>query len=150
MSAAKREIETVIASKENEGHKIPETAAQLASQPWFAESQASASNRAFYQTHATAAETLLFSNLPWQDANIGEKFTVPGKEDKPKRRLFLKTSSVPTEVSISESKVGRKKLAPGNAVRIKGEFDDNQRFRIFVLEDRPSETLWDVFPEKTG
>ena len=150
LSAAKREIETVIASKENEGHKIPETAAQLASQPWFAESQASASNRAFYQTHAAAAETLLFSNLPWLDANIGEKFTVPGKEDKPKRRLFLKTSSVPTEVSISESKVGRKKLAPGNAVRIKGEFDDNQRFRIFVLEDRPSETLWDVFPEKTG
>lgn len=150
LAAAKREIETVIASKENEGHKIPETVAQLASQPWFAETQASTSNRAFYQAHSAAAETLLFSNLPWLDANIGEKFTIPSKEDKPKRTIFLKTASVPTEVSIPESRVGRMKLAPGDAVRIKGEFDDNQRFRFFVLESRPSETPWDVFPEKIG
>ncbi|CAI8805268.1 Tetratricopeptide repeat protein [Pseudomonas sp. IT-194MI4] len=149
-AAAKREIETVMHSKENEGHKIPEAVADLASQPWFAGTQANASNRDYYKAHASTAEALLFSDLPWLEANAGEKFTVPGKEDKPKRTIFLKTSSVPTEAVIPESKLECKKLAPGDAVRVKGEFDDNQRFKIFVLENRNSESLWDVFSEKIG
>ena len=150
MAAAKREIETVVRSKENEGHKIPEAAAEIASQPWYAETQSAASNRDFYHAHAPAAEALLFSNLPWLEANVGDKYTVPGKEDKPKRTIFLKTTSVPTEVSFPESKLGRKKLAPGDAVRVKCEFDDNQRIKIFVLENRDSESSWDVFPETIG
>ena len=150
LAAAKREIETVVRSKESEGHKIPEAAAEIVSQPWFSATQATASNRDFYQVHAPAAEALLFNELPWLEANVGEKFTVPGKEDKPKRKIFLKTSSVPIEASIPESKIGRKKPEPGDAVRVKGEFDENQHFRIFVLEHRDSESSWDVFPEIIG
>ena len=149
-AAAKREIETVVRSKENEGYKIPEEAAAIVSQAWFAETQTAASNRNFYQAHAPTAEALLFSELPWLEANVGEKYTVPGKEDKPKRKILLKTSSVPLEVSIPESKIGRKKLSPGDAVRVKGEFDDNQRFKIFVLEHRDSEFSWDVLYETIG
>ncbi len=150
MAAAKREIETVVRSKEIEGHKIPEAAAEIASQPWFAETKSAASNRDFYHARAQTAEALLFSNLPWLEANVGDKYTVPGKEGKPKRTIFLKTTSVPTEVSIPESKLDRKKLAPGDAVRVKCEFDDNQRIKIFVLENRDSESSWDVFPETIG
>ena len=150
LAAAKREIETVVRSKENEGHKVPEAAAAIASQAWFAETQTTASNRNFYQAHAPAAEAMLFSELPWLEANVGEKYTVPGKEDKPKRKILLKTSSVPLEVSIPESKIGRKKLSPGDAVRVKGEFDDNKRFNIFVLEHRDSEFSWDVLYEAIG
>lgn len=150
LAAAKREIETVVRSKENEGYKIPEEAAAIASQAWFAETQTAASNRNFYQAHAPTAEALLFSELPWLEANVGEKYTVPGKEDKPKRKILLKTSSVPLEVSIPESKIGRKKLSLGDAVRVKGEFDDNQRFKIFVLEHRDSEFSWDVLYEAIG
>jgi len=150
LAAAKREIETVIRSKENEGYKIPEEAAAIVSQAWFAETQTAASNRNFYLVHAPTAEALLFSELPWLEANVGEKYTVPGKEDKPKRKILLKTSSVPLEVSIPESKIGRKKLSPGDAVRVKGEFDDNQRFNIFVLEHRDSEFSWDVLYEAIG
>ncbi len=150
LAAAKHEVETVVRSKESEGHKIPEAAMEIASRPWFAETQATASNRSFYQAHALVAETLLFNDLPWIEANIGDKFTIPGKEDKPKRTIFLKTSSVPTEVSIPESKVGRKKLEPGDAIRVKGELDDNQRFKIFVLENRDSKSSWDVFLETIG
>jgi tetratricopeptide (TPR) repeat protein len=150
LAAAKREIETVVRSKENEGYKIPEEAAAIVSQAWFAETQTAASNRNFYQAHVPTAEALLFSELPWIEANVGEKYTVPGKEDKPKRKILLKTSSVPLEVSIPESKIGRKKLSPGDAVRVKGEFDDNHRFRIFVLEHRDSEFSWDVLYEAIG
>lgn len=54
------------------------------------------------------------------------------------------------EVSIPESKIGRKKMAPGDAIRVKGELDDNQRFKIFLLENRASKSRWDVFLETIG
>ena len=108
LAAAKREIETVVRSKENEGHKIPEAAAAIASQAWFAETQTATSNRNFYQAHAPVAEALLFSELPWLEANVGEKYTVPGKEDKPKRKILLKTSFVPLEVRIWQKTISRK------------------------------------------
>ena len=41
-------------------------------------------------------------------------------------------------------------MSPGDAVRVKGEFDDNRRFKIFVLEHRDSEFSWDVLYEAIG
>lgn len=150
LSAAKLEVETVTRSKENEGHRIPEDAAEIASQPWFAETTAASSNRDFYKSKLHAAEALLFGSLPWIDACVGEKYAVPGKDDKPKRKIFLKSSSIPTEASIPESKLGRRKLVPGDAIRVKGEFDDNRRFKVFVLEGREAKSQWDVFPDSIG
>ncbi|SHJ68564.1 DUF7017 domain-containing protein [Pseudomonas luteola] len=152
-AAAKHEVETILRSKEHEGHKIPEAIAEMASKAWFAEAQAKVSNRDYYRLYAKAAETLLFDDLPWIDANVGDTFIVPGKDgkkDKTKRRVFLKTSSIPAEISIPESKLGRMKLAAGDAVRVKGEFDEYQRFNFFVLESRHSEKPWDVFSETIG
>lgn len=150
LAAAKREIEAVVRSKESEGHKIPEAAAEIASQPWFAETQAAASNRDFYRSRSPAAEALLFGGLQWIDANVGEKFSFLDKEGKPKqkRKIFLETSSFPTEASIPESKLGGKKLAPGDAIRIKGEFEGDHRFKLYMLENRNSDSRWDVFREK--
>ena len=137
-------------SKEREGQRIPEEVTEIALQPWFAETEASSSNRDFYKSRLPAAEALLFGSLPWIDACVGEKYAVPGKEDKPKRKIFLKTDSVPTEASIPESKLGRKNLSPGDAIRVKGEFDDSGRFKVFFLEGRESESRWDVFSETIG
>lgn len=150
LSAAKLEVEIVVRSKENEGHRIPDDAAEIISQSWFAETATASSNRGYYKSKLPAAEALLFGKLPWIDACVGEKYAVPGKEDKPKRTLFIKSSSIPTEASIPESKLGRMKLVPGNAIRVKGEFDNNQRFKVFVLEGREAESDWDVFPDLIG
>lgn len=149
-AAAKHEVEAVLLYREKEGQKIPEVAAGIASQPWFAETQSSMSNLEFYKAHASAAESLLFSKMPWIGANVGDKFTIPGKENKPKRKIFVKTSSVPMEVSIPESKFEYANLAPGDGLQIKGEFDSHQRFQIYVVENRSSDTRWDIFPEKIG
>jgi len=152
-AAAKHEVEAILQSKEQEGHKIPEAIAEMAAQVWFAETQAKPSNRDYYRTHAAGAEALLFDDLPWIDANVGDTFIVPGKDgkkDKTKRRVFLKTSSIPTEISIPESKLGRMKLAAGDAVRVKGEFDEDLRFNFFVMEIRTPESRWDIFPEHIG
>lgn len=149
-AAAKHEVEAIVRAKEQEGYKIPDAVASIAAQGWFAGVQAKASNRDYYRLHAGAAEALLFNDLPWIDACLGETFVVPGRENKPKRKVFLKTGSIPSEVSILESKVARMSLATGDAVRVKGEFDENQRFNLFVLERRASSTPWDVAPELIG
>lgn len=148
-SAAKLEVETVARAKESEGHRIPEEVAELASQPWFTETQTAASNRDFYKAHVPAAEALLFGDLQWIKANAGEIFSVVDKEGKSKKRrmLFLESSSGPMEASVPESKLGRRKIVPGDALRVKGEFDDRRRFKVFALEVRESGSKWDVFPE---
>ncbi|MEQ6720667.1 hypothetical protein V4W50_03275 [Pseudomonas aeruginosa] len=149
-AAAKHEVEAIVRAKEQEGYKIPEEVASIAAQDWFAGVQAKVSNRDYYRLHAQAAEALLFNDLPWIDACLGATFVVPGRENKPKRKVFLKTDAIPTEVAIPESKVARMSLAAGDAVRIKGEFDEKQRFNLFVLERRPGATAWDVAPELLG
>lgn len=152
ISAAKFEIETIIRTKESEGYKIPQEVAELTIQPWFSTTAAALSNRDFYKSKLPAAEALLFGSLPWQDACIGESFSVFDKEGKPKqkRKIFLKTSSVPMEIVIPESKLGRRGWSDGTPIRVKGEFEDGKGFRLYVLEVRDSNAQWDIFTEKIG
>ncbi|MGY9355588.1 tetratricopeptide repeat protein [Citrobacter braakii] len=150
--AAKLEVDTIVRAKESEGHKIPEEAAEIASQPWFTETVAASSNRDYYKSKLPAAEALLYGNLPWVNACIGEKFTVVEKEGKQKhkRKIFLETSSIPVEATIPESKLGGKKWSIGDPIKVKGEFDDNQRFMAFVIDGRETKSSWDVFRESIG
>ena len=152
LSAAKFEVQTVVRAKESEGHKIPEEAQSIASQPWFAETAAASSNRDFYQSKLPAAEALLFGGLPWIDACIGEKFTVLDKEGKRKgkRKIFLKTSSIPVEASIFESKLRNRKWSEGDALKVKGEFEGGKNFKFYMLEIRDSTERWDVLAETIG
>ncbi|MBV5330256.1 MAG: hypothetical protein JZU65_21940 [Chlorobium sp.] len=150
LASAKHEVERLVAYRDKEGQKIPEDATKIVSQAWYGETQATDSNVAFYKANASVAESLLFSKMPWISANLGQKFTVPGKEGKPKRKLFVKTSSEPIDVNIHESKFEFKTLNPGDGLRIKGEFDSTNRFQVYVIEKRDSGKEWDVFPEKIG
>jgi len=151
-AAAKLEVETIVRAKESEGHKVPKEAAEMASQPWFAKTMAASSNRDYYNSKLPSAEALLYGNLPWVNACIGEKFTVVTKEGKKKhkRKIFLETSSIPVEVTIPESKLGGKKWSVGDPIKVKGEFDDSRRFLAFVIDDREGKSSWDVFPESIG
>ena len=152
-AAAKHEVESVLLYREKEGQKIPEVAAGIASQAWYAETRASQSNFDYYKANASAAEILLFSNMPWISANVGNMFTVPGKEErkpKRKRKIFVKTTSIPMEVSIPESKFNYSNLTSGDGLRIKGEFDESNRFQIYAIEKRISDEHWDIFQEKIG
>ena len=151
-AAARLEVERVISYRERESQRIPDIASLLASQPWYQEIVASPSNMAYYRSMAPVAESLLFSRLPWISACVGEKFMIPGKEGKPKpkRKLYVKTSAFPMEVSIPESKGDFRRLAIGDAIMLKGEQDTNGRFQVYVIEARREGVTWDIFPEKIG
>ncbi|WP_348683019.1 tetratricopeptide repeat protein [Acidovorax soli] len=148
--AAKLEVETVLRQKEREGQRVPEAAERIASQPWFASTLANASNADYYRAHAGAAETLLLSQLPWIEANLGDRFVIPGMENKPKRKIFIKTQSDPLEASIPEWKLGHKAMAIGDGLQVKGEFNEKKRFQIYALEARPIQARWDIFPRRVG
>ncbi|UJS23187.1 DUF7017 domain-containing protein [Thiothrix winogradskyi] len=150
LTRAKYEVERVLAFREKESQHIPEDAMRIISQEWYAATQENTSNLDYYRAHTSVAESLLFSTLQWINANVGGKFTIPGKEDKPKRKIFLKISADPIEISISESKFPYKKLIDGAGLRIKGEFDSNQRFQVYVIEERHSIKPWDIFTVEIG
>ncbi|QQZ30219.1 tetratricopeptide repeat protein [Thiothrix subterranea] len=150
LSRAKYEVERVLAFRERESQHMPEDAIRISSQAWYAATQTNTSNLDYYKANTSVAESLLFSTLQWINANVGEKFTIPGKEDKPRRKIFVKISDEPIEVSMSESKFPYRKLTLGAGLRIKGEFDSNQRFQVYVIEERHTVKLWDIFTEKIG
>jgi tetratricopeptide (TPR) repeat protein len=150
LAAAKHEVERVLSQKEREGQRVPDAAAQIVLEQWFASTRANESNVDYYKVHAGAAESLLLSKLPWIAANVGDRFSIPGMENKPKRKIFVKTSSDPLEANIPEWKFGHSDLSAGEGLRVKGEFDKKKRFRIYVSEIRRTQTRWDVFPERVG
>jgi hypothetical protein len=150
LAAAKHEVETVLRQKQREGLRIPVVAERIASQPWFAPTPANESNDDYYRSHVGAAEALLLSKLPWIEANVGDRFVIPDMENRPKRKIFVRTSSEPLEVSILEKKFEHKGLAAGDGLRVKGEFDDKKRFQIYAIEVRPTQARWDVFPTRIG
>ena len=152
-SAAKYEVGRVLSFKEKESQKIPEIAAEIASQTWYSETQPATSNLDYYKAHASDAELLMFSNMPWINAVVGDSFIAPGNEtQKPKkrRRIFVETSSVPMEVGISESKFEYGNLTPGSGLRLKGDFDSAKRFQVYVIEKRNSDAQWDIFSGYIG
>ncbi|MDN3562405.1 tetratricopeptide repeat protein [Vreelandella neptunia] len=147
---AKYEIKRTLEAKQKEGTKIPAEIEDYITEDWYLDASILASNDEFYRSQKGSAEDLLFSQLPWITANLGEMFTIPGKESKPKRKLYLKTASDPIEVVIPESKFNIQNSLAGSAIRVKGEWDAQNRFQIHLISSRNSEVKWDVFFERIG
>ncbi|HCK92919.1 MAG TPA: hypothetical protein DHW71_08030 [Gammaproteobacteria bacterium] len=147
---AKLEIEQVIQYKTEKEHKIPQEAERLTKTHWFAETQSSQSNQELYTSHAPLAESILYENLPWYQAVIGNTFSTEDKQGKTKykRKLYIKTKSFPLEVIIPESKLTFSKNNLGTGINIKGEFDSLRRFQVYAIDERKADSDWDIFTEQ--
>lgn len=150
LAEAKYELNRVLETKQKDGNKVPAEVENFIAQSWYAEASIPVSNENFYRSHKAAAEDLLFSQLPWISANLGDVFTIPGKENKPKRKLYIQTASDPVEVVIPESKHTLKRSEIGGAIRVKGEWDAQKHFQVYLMSDRDSAEVWDVFSERVG
>lgn len=151
-SRAKFEVERVVAFKVKAEQKIPEAAAQIVAQQWYADVEAASSNLDYYQANAVGAEALLFSNMPWISASVGERFTVSGQDGKPKkrRRLFIEAGTMPKEVNVRESEFPLSGASLGDPIRLKGEFHADNRFQLYLIEQRSAGAPWDIVPTKIG
>lgn len=149
-SEAKLEIEEIANYRVDNSQKIPEAAVLLKGQPWYANETAAASNQGLYLTNVLMAEELLYSDLPWINGVLGEVFTIDTKPNKPKRKVYIHSTPLPIEISISESKVTTSEKHSGMGVRIKGEYDSENRFQIYTLEKRDIRDKWDIFDELIG
>jgi len=149
-SKAKLEIEEVTTYRVDKNQNIPDSIEVLKTQPWYEAASATISNQALYISHAPVAEELLYSDLPWIDGILGECFTLDAKPNKPKRKLYINSSTIPFEVSIPESKVLVNGVEHGKGIKIKGEYDHENRFQVYTLEKRDASTEWDIFDEYIG
>lgn len=148
---AKGEIVHVIEFKQRMRHKLPAEVARLQGEAWFSGTVAVVPTPAFYSRFAAQADEILFSNIPWMEACTGERFFIEG-QDKPKRRLYLKTLPLPTEVSLPESRYPMRNVREGTPVMVKGELDASagHRFTLHAMKPRDGGSIFDVLVPTVG
>ncbi|EOG1394014.1 hypothetical protein ACK3FM_002528, partial [Vibrio cholerae] len=149
-SEAKLEVDQLVNYRSENNQKIPESAEILMRSTWYQGAISSKSNHQLYLDKATHAEELLYSDLPWINAVLGDTFIIEGKKDQVKRKLYVQLSSIPVEVTIPESKLTFNVGKPGDALKIKGELDKENRFQVYSIENRTSNEDWDIFEEQIG
>lgn len=144
---AKHEVDKVVASKTKDGLKVPEDVEKLQAQEWYKSFAATESNKKYYQSNVSKAEELLCSDLPFVKACIGEKFTLPDKPNKPKRKLYLVPHGKvePIEISVPENK--HKFGDVGSGLSIKGDYDGSGRYQVYFIANRECGVSWDIFTD---
>lgn len=149
---AKYEIDKAIQSREKEGWKPTEVLNNYQNSDWYKNSSATTNNQILYKQNTNLAESLLFDKLKWLYAIVGEKFTVPDKPNKPKRKIYISLSerTTPLEISVPENKYDFKLLALGQGLKVKGEYDNERRFQLYLIDGREVTEKWDIFQEYIG
>jgi len=150
-SEAKFEIASAIKAKEAEGAKVSDRLKDHQQKDWYKNATEKKSNNDFYNSHRQVAEEFIFHSLPWLHSCIGETFTIPEKPDKPRRKLFIKLPKEIIEVVISDRKFNTSRnFKVGDAISVKGEYDKEKIFQLYLLEKRVSSESWDLFEWHKG
>ena len=150
-SEAKFEIASAIKAKEVEGAKVSDRLKDYQQREWYKNATEKKSNNDYYNSHKQLAEEFIFHSLPWLDSCLGETFVIPDKPDKPRRKLFIKLSKEIIEVVISDRKFNTSRnYREGDSIKLKGEYDKENLFQIYLLEKRNSQENWDLFEWHSG
>lgn len=149
-SEAKLEVDQLVNYRSENNQKIPESAEILMRSTWYQGAISSKSNYQLYLDKAPYAEELLYIDLPWMNAVLGDTFFIEGKKDKARRKLYVQSSPLPMEVTVSASKLTFDAGKPGASLKIKGEFDRGKRFQVYAIEHRASNESWDIFEQQIG
>ena len=150
LDRAKLEVDEIVQYRSEHGQNISAEAKNLISLPWYNDQQPAKSNKEFYREHAVLAEELLHANIPWKKGVLGETYTTKSNPNKPRRKIYIESNSLPVEVSFPESKIKLPIKQPGIALNIKGEDNLEGRFQIYSLEQRECDENWDIFEELVG
>ena len=148
---AKYEIQKAMASREQEGWKLTQQMIEYQQSEWFHNTEASEDNVKLYKSNLDLAESLLFDDLPWLEANVGDTYTTQSNP-KPKRKLLVvfPGERMPKEVSVTENKYRFKEMGKGAPIALKGELEANGRFVLYVVKERNNGQEWDTVPKYVG
>ncbi len=83
VSESKLEIEQLVKYRSENNQKIPEAAEILMHSTWYQSTISSKTNHQLYLEKAPYAEELLYSDLPWMNAVLGDTFFIEGKKINP-------------------------------------------------------------------
>ncbi len=79
---------------------------------------------------------------------MGETYPDPKKVGKFRCRLIIRSNPDAFEISVPANKYDLKRVNPGDGLRVKGEFDGDGRFQVYLLELRAVAHRWDVVEEQ--
>lgn len=148
---ARTEIETAIRIKTQEGVTIPENLARYQKEDWYQNSSGNNNNKTFYRQNSRLIEEFVFESIPYQDANIGESFTLPERPDKLRVRIYHKDILYPTDFVVSDKKYNiSRHYSLGDSVSIKGEYNAENKFQLYLLQKRESNDKYDIFENYCG
>jgi hypothetical protein len=147
---AKTEFTLSIKSRQANGYRLTAELHEIEQQPWFLSAKLFDNNKQFYLANKSEADEILFADMPWFNACIGESF--PSRND-PKiilQKIYFTERGTLQETVVKDKifKITRR-FQLGAAVKIKAEFDEGH-WQIFLLEIRENGLIWDVFPEAIG
>ena len=108
-----------------------------------------------YQQHAAAANDLLYAQLPWQAAIVGDTFTVQhGETTKKRTNYYLTTGAFPSfaVLSCKAPAAKFKGMAPGTSIEVKITPEKpDLKSQVTLLEVRASkEERWAHLPLQTA
>lgn len=142
--AAKCEIKAIVDYKEVHAQKVSEDILSLTQTQWYLATESAESNQAYYKKLANNAEGLLYSDLPWINAYLGDIFE---NNDKKMRKVFIKFDDIPTEISLPESRFSLKSHKAEQYVQLKGEFNAG-KFKLFLCQETDDINQDDFFARK--
>lgn len=147
---AKYEVERVIQVKKEAQQKVSKDALLLQNQVWFTSVDAAKDNQKLYSNNIAIAEALLFSNMPWLDACVGNMFSLKDQPHKKRQIVYVQTDATkePVEVALPVGRYAFSGIELGAGIKIKGEADSVGRFNVYQIGARSSVKIWDVFPER--
>ncbi|KTE78481.1 DUF7017 domain-containing protein [Sphingopyxis sp. A083] len=151
---AKAEVERVISFKQKNSEKVPAEAAQMAQSPWFMQASSTATGRSFYDKHKVRAEEILFADIPWYDACLGDEFEIVRDDGskRRKRRIYIRGNPIPLEISVSASHPEVRGKAPGHPLRLQKESPAQEPWntKVHRIQPRPQGIDNDVLKEVTA
>lgn len=149
-SEAKLEVDQLFNFRSENNQKVPESAEILMRSSWYQGAISCKSNHQLYLDKAPYAEELIYRDLPWMNAVLGDTYFIDEKKERAKRKLYVQSSSLPMEVTIPESKLNIDARKLGAALKVKGELDRENRFQVYAVEHRSSNEDWDIFEQQIG
>lgn len=149
-SEAKREFVKSIETRKEKGYGLGSDLTQIEQEDWFTSISSQGNNTKYYSEHIHLAEEILFADLPWFDANVGEDYVLSDAPCVNRIKIYFKTLSIVNDTSVKEKQHKiYERFKRGDPVQIKAEKKEG-KWQVYIIEKRDHGKKWDVFPIYIG